>query len=117
MLSDEDAERLASGLNDVLNAAERAGFPKTQADYDRGNALVAQYGADAVFRAIGVAVGRPMEKRNWGYLAGILKKDPTGGALEKPAGPASETLQERALTDAQKREQARSAKILRGEYD
>ena len=116
-LNDAEAFQLAEGLNDVLNAAERAGFPKTQADYDRGNALVAQYGVDAVCRAIGVAVGRPMEKRNWGYIAGILKKDPTGGTAEKPGEQDQGLPGKRNLTDAQRREQDKSARILRGEYD
>ncbi len=115
-LTDSEAMRLASDLNDVLNAAERAGFPKTQADYDRGNALVAQYGADAVCKAIGIAVGRPMEKRNWGYLAGILKKDPSGGLLDKPADQVPAIPEKRVLTEAQRLEHERSERILRGDY-
>jgi len=110
--------RLADGLNDVLNAAERAGFPKTQADYDRGNALVAQYGAEAVCRAIGIAVGRPMEKRNWGYLAGILNKDPTGGmmARQQTGESAADEQDARRQLEARRREEAREEAILRREY-
>ncbi|MEA4928401.1 MAG: hypothetical protein VB104_06945 [Candidatus Limiplasma sp.] len=117
-LSDDEALGLASGLNDVLNAAERAGFPKTQADYDRGNALVAQYGADAVFRAVGVAVNRPMEKRNWGYVEGILKKDPTGGTVAKQQAtdPATGEQDAQRQMEARRREEAREEAILRREY-
>ncbi|NCB05838.1 MAG: hypothetical protein EOM69_10015 [Clostridia bacterium] len=71
-------DTLSGNLNEVLNAAEDAGFPQTQADYDMGTLLVADYGADAVLHAIRITVGRPADKRHWGYVKGVLEKDPDG---------------------------------------
>lgn len=73
----------AQQLNAVFDAAERAGFPHTQADLDRLNLIVADYTPDAVINAIGKAVDQGAEKRTWAYLRGILKSDPTGGAKPK----------------------------------
>lgn len=79
ILSDKEALPLADGIHDALDAAKRAGFPDTQADWDKCNAIVADYGADAVIKAIDVCTDRPVNMRNWGYLRGILKSDPSGG--------------------------------------
>ena len=81
LLTDFEAQSLADGIHGVLDAAKRAGFPDTQADWDKCNALVTDYGPDAVLAAISVCTDRPMDKRNYGYLAGVLAKDPKGGKL------------------------------------
>lgn len=78
LLSDAEMDALAGDLNEVLNAAEDAGFPQTPADYDMGTLLVADYGTDAVLHAIRISVGRPADKRHWGYVKGVLEKDPAG---------------------------------------
>ena len=82
-LSEEEMDDLAAGIHDVLDAAKRAGFPDTQADWDKCNELVADYGAAAVLTAIGTCADYPMERRHWRYLRGILAKDATGGQAKK----------------------------------
>lgn len=85
-LSDSDADELsgnAEQLNAVFDAAERAGFPHTQADLDRLNMIVADYGPEPVLNAIDRAVDAGTTTRTWRYLLGILKSDPTGGAKPK----------------------------------
>jgi len=82
-LTDAEADQLfqtSQQFNAVFSAAERAGFPHTQADLDRLNLIVADYGAEAVLNAIDAAVDAGV--KTWRYLKGILKSDPTGG--EKP---------------------------------
>ncbi len=81
LLTDAEMDALAADLNEVLNAAERAAYPQTTADYDMACALVAEYGAPAVLNAVQVSVGRPQDKRHWGYVKGILEKDAAGGSL------------------------------------
>ena len=83
LLGDEEMDALASGINDVLDAAERAGFPRTQADLDRLNQIVADYHPEPVLNAIDRAVDAGTTTRTWRYLLGILKSDPTGGAKPK----------------------------------
>jgi predicted phage replisome organizer len=85
-LSDSDADELsgnAEQLNAVFDAAERAGFPHTQADLDRLNQIVADYHPEPVLNAINRAVDAGTTTRTWRYLLGILKSDPTGGAKPK----------------------------------
>ena len=85
-LSDSEADDLsgnAEQLNAVFDAAERAGFPHTQADLDRLNQIVADYHPEPVLNAIDRAVDAGTTTRTWRYLLGILKSDPTGGAKPK----------------------------------
>lgn len=85
-LSDSEADELsgnAEQLNAVFDAAERAGFPHTQADLDRLNQIVADYHPEPVLNAIDRAVDAGTTTRTWRYLLGILKSDPTGGAKPK----------------------------------
>ena len=89
LLTDSEAQSLADGIQAVLDAAKRAGFPDTQADWDKCNALVADYGADAVLKAISICTDRPLDKRNYGYLRGVLERDPAGGKL--PGKPPDKT--------------------------
>jgi hypothetical protein len=79
--SDSEMDALASGINAVLDAAERAGFPRGASTMDALNAIVADYGTEAVIRAIGGCVENSVIKLN--YLRGILKRDPTGGTRER----------------------------------
>ena len=80
-ISDSEMDALASGINTVMDAAERAGFPRGSSTMDALNAIVADYGAEAVIRAIGGCVENSVIKLN--YLRGILKRDPTGGTRER----------------------------------
>ena len=85
-LSDSEADELsgnAEQLNAVFDAAERAGFPHTQADLDRLNQIVADYHPEPVLNAIDRAVDAGTTTRTWRYLLGILKSDPTGGTRER----------------------------------
>ena len=61
-----------------------------------GTALVAEYGAQAVQNAIRIAVGRPREKRHWGYVKGVLEKDSAG--MEYPAQAASDAVRPRFVS-------------------
>lgn len=86
LFSDSESDLLlqnAQQLNAVFDAAERAGFPHTQADLDRLNLIVADYGTEPVLNAIDRAVDQGESKRTWAYLRGILKSDPTGGTRGK----------------------------------
>ena len=85
-LSDSEADDLlqdAQQLNAVFDAAERAGFPHTEADLNRLNQIVADYHPEPVLNAIDRAVDAGTTTRTWRYLLGILKSDPTGGAKPK----------------------------------
>ena len=85
-LSDSEADELsgkAEQLNAVFDAAERAGFPHTEADMNRLNQIVADYHPEPVLNAIDRAVDAGTTTRTWRYLLGILKSDPTGGTQGK----------------------------------
>ena len=85
-LSDAEADELreqARKVSAAIDAAVAAGFPNHSADWDRCAELVGEYGIDAVLAAIRICVDRDTGKRTWGYLKGILKSDPTGGAKPK----------------------------------
>jgi len=85
-LSDSEADELlvnSEQLNAVFDAAERAGFPHTEADLNRLNQIVADYHPEPVLNAIDRAVDAGTTTRTWRYLLGILKSDPTGGAKPK----------------------------------
>lgn len=106
-LSDEEQGSLTAGFNAVMDAATRAGFPGTMADCDALNLILADYGADAVTKAIKRAVEQGENKRTWAYLKGILKSDPTGGMAQRKA-------QKPGISEREAREQARMAAILKG---
>ena len=96
LLTDAEMDALARQMSEVLDAAEQADFPQSIADFNMGNALVAQYGAGAVLSAIQITGGRPKEKRHWGYVKGVLEKDPTGSAMQ--AAGTAETSMPRFIT-------------------
>ena len=84
---DTELERNLEQLNTVFDTAARSGFKTSQAELDKLNLIVADYGAEAVLRAIGICVDSGV--CNLKYLRGILNKDPTGGTLaKKPNGNA-----------------------------
>lgn len=86
-LTDEEADALRAqgrAVDEAITAAVAAGFPNHAADWDRCAELVGEYGLEPVLAAIRVCVDRDTGKRTWGYLRGILKSDPTGGARERP---------------------------------
>jgi len=86
LFSDSESDLLlqnAQQLNAVFDAAERAGFPHTEADLNRLNQIVADYHSEPVLNAIDRAVDAGTTTRTWRYLLGILKSDPTGGAKPK----------------------------------
>ena len=81
-ISDSEIDALSDGLHSVFDAAHHAGFPDNAATMDALNLLTADYGAEAVIRAIGGCVDQSVIKLS--YLKGILKSDPTGGGKERP---------------------------------
>ena len=79
--ANDDLLQNAQQLNNVFDAAHHAGFPDNAATMDALNLLTADYGTEAVIRAIGGCVDQSVIKLS--YLKGILKSDPTGGAKPK----------------------------------
>lgn len=82
-LTDEEADSLASALQDVYDAAERAGFPANPATLDKLTELAAAYSPARVLSALDVATERG--KTSVGYLRGILARE---APEEAPAPPA-----------------------------
>lgn len=90
-LTDEEADSLASALQDVYDAAEHAGFPANPATLDKLTALAAAYSPARVISALDVATERG--KTSIGYLRGILERDGQAEALEAaPSSPALPVL-------------------------
>ena len=71
-LTDEEADSLAGALQDVYDAAERAGFPTNPATLDKLTALAAEYSPPRVISALDVATERG--KTSICYLRGILER-------------------------------------------
>lgn len=76
-ISDEEAEEIQQGTNDVLDEAKRQGFPDTTATMDTINQLVADNSAEEVLECVKIAgeAGKP----NIRYLKGVIN----GRAKEK----------------------------------
>ena len=90
-LTDEEADSLASALQDVYDSAEHAGFPANPATLDKLTALAAAYSPARVISALDVATERG--KTSIGYLRGILERDGQAEALEAaPSSPALPVL-------------------------
>lgn len=90
-LTDEEADSLASALQDVYDAAEHAGFPANPATLDKLTALAAAYSPARVISALDVATERG--KTSIGYLRGILERNDQAEALEEaPSSPALPVL-------------------------
>lgn len=69
-ISDEEAEEIQQGTNDVLDEAKRQGFPDTTATMETLNQLVADNGAEEVLECVKIAgeSGKP----NIRYLKGVI---------------------------------------------
>ena len=72
-LTDEEADALAGALQEVYDAAARAGFPANPATLDKLTALAAAYSPARVISALDVATERG--KTSIGYLRGILERE------------------------------------------
>lgn len=71
--ADAELETLAYGLSAVLDEAQAVGLPMSQRDMDKGNELVAEYGAEWVLEALKRTVNAPATARSWRYVGGILR--------------------------------------------
>ena len=90
-LTDDEADSLASALQDVYDAAKHAGFPANPATLDKLTALAAAYSPARVISALDVATERG--KTSIGYLRGILERNDQAEALEEaPSSPALPVL-------------------------
>ena len=90
-LTDDEADSLASALQDVYDAAEHAGFPTNPATLDKLTELGAAYSPARVLAALDVAAERG--KNSIGYLRGILAREGQAEALEAtPSPPALPVL-------------------------
>lgn len=76
-ISDEEAAEIQQGTNEVLDEAQRQGFPDTTATMDNINQLVADNGTEEVLECVKIAgeSGKP----NIRYLKGVIN----GRAKEK----------------------------------
>lgn len=95
--TDADMDALAAGLTAVLDEAQAVGLPMSQRDLDRGNELVAEYGAEWVLEALKRTVNAPATARSWRYVAGILrnaKQEGGFGGRKAQAGTPDATLDE-----------------------
>jgi DNA-binding transcriptional ArsR family regulator len=72
LMTKEEAARISREQNDVLDAAEDAGFPKTNAIYNQIIDLYAEYGRDAVLDGIGACVSNNVIKTS--YLRACCKR-------------------------------------------
>ncbi|MDD3334123.1 MAG: DnaD domain protein [Eubacteriales bacterium] len=93
-MDDEEADRIVGALNGVLDEAQRIGMPQAQSDYEKANALVAEYGAEWATEALYRAGLREAKARNWRFVEGILRSWKQKGGIdprEKPpeAAPAT----------------------------
>lgn len=82
-LTEAEADSLARALQEVYDAAERAGFPANPATLDKLTELAAAYSPARVLSALDVATERG--KTSVGYLRGILERE---APEEAPAPPA-----------------------------
>lgn len=76
-ISDEEAAEIQQGTNEVLDEAQRQGFPETTATMDTINQLVADNGAEEVLECVKIA--GESGKANVRYLKGVIN----GRAKEK----------------------------------
>lgn len=74
----EEETRIREEKNEILNAAEYAGFAKSSATYDALINLYATYGKEKVLEGIQICVKRG--KISPGYLEGCLKRNEKKGA-------------------------------------
>lgn len=84
-LTDDEADSLASALQDVYDAAEHAGFPNNPATLDKLTELASAYSPARVLAALDVAAERG--KSSVGYLRGILAREGQAEALEATPSP------------------------------
>lgn len=91
-ISDEEAAEIQQGTNEVLDEAQRQGFPDTTATMETLNQLVADNGAEEVLECVKIAgeSGKP----NIRYLKGVIN----GRAKEKQ----KEAQREQARIEAEK---------------
>lgn len=91
-ISDEEAAEIQQGTNEVLDEAQRQGFPDTTATMETLNQLVADNGAEEVLECVKIAgeAGKP----NIRYLKGVVN----GRAKEKQ----KEAQREQARIEAEK---------------
>lgn len=85
-LTEAEADSLSRALQEVYDAAERAGFPANPATMDKLTELAAAYSPARVLSALDVATERG--KNSVGYLRGILARE----EQEAPAQPPSPAL-------------------------
>lgn len=78
---DEDLLLIQQDHNDILNAAQDAGFPQNQATFEKLIALYADYGKDVVMAGISACVDQSNTKPS--YLRACCRKIAAGE--EKPA--------------------------------
>lgn len=91
-ISDEEAAEIQQGTNEVLDEAQRQGFPDTTATMDTINQLVADNGAEEVLECVKIA--GESGKANVRYLKGVIN----GRAKEKQ----KEAQREQARIEAEK---------------
>lgn len=74
-ISDEEAAEIQQGTNEVLDEAQRQGFPDTTATMDTINQLVADNGTEEVLECVKIAgeSGKP----NIRYLKGVINRRAT----------------------------------------
>lgn len=72
-LDSEEAARIMMEQNEILNAAELAGFPQNEATRTKLIDLYAEFGKDRVLEGIDICVNRG--KFSPGYLRGCLTRD------------------------------------------
>ncbi len=90
-IDDAEADRIVEALGSVLDEAQRIGMPQAQSDYDKANALTAEYTAEWVREAIYRAGLRDAQARNWRFVEGILRSWRAKGGIdprEKPKDDA-----------------------------
>ncbi|MEG2316634.1 MAG: DnaD domain protein, partial [Clostridia bacterium] len=67
--------------------AQRIGMPQAQSDYDKANALAADYGTEWVTEALYRAGQREAKARNWRFVEGILKNWRIKGGVDQRDKP------------------------------
>ena len=77
----EEMQRITEDHNDILNAAESAGFPKNQATFDKIIDLYSDYGKEAVLNGISACVDQGNTKIS--YLKAILRRMANGEQQEE----------------------------------
>ena len=89
-ISADDVRKSREEMDAVEAEARRVGVPVTcDGDFRKMEALIAEHGADNVLRALGVLEGCEISKRNWKYVAGILRSEKGRGYTFSAKAPAS----------------------------